>query len=311
MPWPRRWTPPQRSRFPLAAGWVIIALAVVALVNPAALEAAADEPVGVLGRVLGAALVAGFGAAIILIFHGQRYPVAPPRLINAVTLTRAQRALPDDWVHFFPERRRGGTMVIGFALLALPMLGAAVAAVVLFVLDPTHDAVMALYVAIVMGLVGVFFGWAAIRMAIGRVRGGSFGQRAMGLALGRSAVLVTGVELVAVIPWTAILGVEAKVLRLGGRRRSDAEVPTIVLHLDPAAVEADAELAAATFEAASGDPVFTISVDSSDVHPWVLWAALSFFSDPAQREPLGTTFAQRAMASWAAGVAAADRARRR
>lgn len=287
---------------------MIIALAVVALVNPAALEAAADEPVGVLGRVLGAALVAGFGAAIILIFHGQRHPVSPPRLINAVTLTRAQRDLPDDWVHFFPERRRGGTMVIGFALLALPMLGAAVAAVVVIVRDPTRDLVIAVFVAIVMGLLGVFFGWAAIRMAIGRVRGGSFGQRAMGLALGRSAVLVTGVELVAVIPWTAIRRVEATVMRLGGRRRSDAEIPTILLHLDPAAV--DAELATATSEAAPGDPVFTISADSSDVHPWVLWAALAFFADPARREPLGTTFAQRELSAWAASVAAVDRARR-
>ncbi len=311
MPWPRRWTPPQRSRFPLAAGWLIIALAVVTLVNPAALEAAADEPAGVLGRVLGAALVAGFGTAIILIFHGQRHPVSPPRLINAVTLTRAQRDLPDDWVHFFPERRRGGTMAIGFAVLALLMLGAAVSAVVVILRDPTRDIVVAAFVAIVMGLLGVFFGWAAIRMTIGRVRGGSFGQRAMGLALGRSAVLVTGVELVAIIPWTAIRRVEAKALRLGGRRGSGGEVPTIVLHLDPAAVDADTELAAATFEDSPGDPVFTITAESSDVHPWVIWAALTFFADPARREPLGTTFAQRTLASWAAGVAAVDRVRRR
>ncbi len=319
IPWPRAWAPPRRSRFPLAAGWVIVALAVAALLNPAALTAAASEPAGVLGRVLGSAVVAGFGAAVILIFAGQRPPVAPPRLINAVTLTRAQRDLPDDWVHFFPERRRGASMVAGFAALALLLLGAATAAAVVIVPDPARDTgtrVTAAVIGTVVGLAGLLFAGAAIRTGIGRMRGGSFGRRAMGLAIGRTAVLVTGVELVAVIPWSAIRRVEADAMRfapsertmLGGRRRDDAEIPTIVLHLDPAAISA--ELRAVTFEAAPGDPVFTLTADSSDVHPWVLWAALSYFSDPARRESLGTTFAQRALSSWAAGVAAADRSRR-
>ena len=320
VPWPRAWAPPRRPLFPIAAGWVVIGLAVAALVNPAALVAAAEEPAGVLGRVLGSVMVAGFGTAIILVFAGRRLPTASPRLINAVTLTRAQRDLPDDWVHFFPERRRGAGMVAGFAVLALLLLGTAAAAAGLIVPDSARDAgtrVMAAVIGAVVGLVGVLFAWAAIRVGIGRVRGGSFGRRAMGLAIGRTAVLVTGVELVAVIPWSAIRGIEADAIRLGAsgrsllgtRRRDDAEVPTIVLHLDPAAITA--ELAPVTFERAPGDPVFTLTADSSDVHPWVLWAALSSFTDPARRESLGTTFAQRALSSWAAGVTAADRSRRR
>jgi hypothetical protein len=270
--WPQRWGPSRRSR-PL---FIVIGGAATALVFAAMIPAAAREGAAVLAPV--SLVVLGAGASLL----GLRQPFGKkaPEFVDSVALTNAESMPPDSWVHFIRQRRAG--LLTTLALWSFAVVPAVlVVAAILIGTSGRPQALLGLVIALPAAVVMV---WTAVHQSIAEFRLGSFGRRPVGLTIGRSGIAMIRVGDPLYVPWGSVVSVTA--LLMGGHRRYTPPLPLIEVRLRGEETE-----------------VLTLTPAGTDVHPWVVLAALSHYLDhPADRAELGTTFGQRRLERWSAAI---------
>lgn len=270
--WPERWGPSRRSH----PRFVVLGGAAITILFAAMIPMTAPEGAAVLAPV--SLVVLGAGASLL----GLRQPFGrkAPEFVDSVALTNAESMPPDSWVHFIRQRRAGLLTLLALWSFAV-MLAVLVVAAVLAGIDGRPQALLGLVILLPAAAAMVTI---AVHQSMGEFRLGSFGRRPVGLTVGRSGVALIrgGVPLYA--PWSAIASIAA--LSMGGSSRSAPPMPMIELRLRGQETE-----------------VLTLTPAGTDVHPWVVLAALSHYLDhPADRAELGTTFAQRRLESWSAAI---------
>lgn len=225
-----------------------------------------------------------FGVACL----GAAIRVAKPRgsiqFINAVVLTEADAPPADSWVHLVGFRRANvGAVIIIFAfglgLLALTAVG------VHHVLTTSDDpeGLWRLVPAGILGALGLLITVVGVRVLIMNTRTTSVGTRPVGVAVGENGIMLNLLGLDAELPWSAIDSIESGVITVGRGRRGEQEIPTID-------IRARGKLHCLTLASLATPPVLA-------------YAALKFYLDnPALRDELGTTVAQKRFDEWHAAL---------
>ena len=276
--WPEQWQWPRANRAML--------LGVVACVVALALGAVTwNIPV-----MVASAMIGGICA---LLWGDSKVPGRTSTLVNAVTLTEATELPPDSWVHFFRERRRSVGVVVTLVAVGAALVGAGIAGWLVDRFDSAETGVLVRIVSTVIGAIGVLFVLGGTRAAVGRKRLGSFGERPLGVALGETALLFATVTGDMIVPWRDVVAVRAE-QSSGSARSSKRGVMWLRLNVR---------------RADGSDAPVMLAPASSDVHPWVTYAAIVLaVTDENFRASLGTARAQEQLDSWSAYAAARRRA---
>jgi hypothetical protein len=207
-----------------------------------------------------------------------------PHFINAVVLTRAVVQPRDSWIHFFREQgpSRWFTTCIAVAgLLAAPsLLWTAITAVSL-------DAGLWLLVIVPLLLIAVFLAFVGVLAIAKYVRFATFGQRPIGISLGRHGLTRYYLDGVDEWPWESIARVEAQGATL------DAEG------------DFTADLVIVATERPEGITYDKYDIATYESHAWLIYTAARFWAEhPEHRTELGTTFAQRRIEGWRDAIVA-------
>lgn len=241
----------------------------------------AGIPVAVAGFLT--LLVTAFAAVVGWVrLPGAARPVA---LVNAVTLTRADIAVPDSWVHFAPGR---GRRLPGVLALVLPALGLLSLAVV--VASTGHAFIdfgpFVLFLASgIGGLIGVVL---SVREIARWYRQTSFGRRPVGVAFGRTGVLLVGLGDPLFVAWDDVTDVLPT-----AAAADDPRAVTPFVRIDaPRVTRLDAT---PTLEAG---PVF-LALDALDADPVAVWSIVRAGAKRSSfRDLLGTGRAQVVIDEW-------------
>jgi len=268
-PLPRNWQ--DRGMGPLPVTAITIMTVVAAgLLAFGVLRALGGD---VLGTVLASVFYGALMAGVSVSREGGRRRIRGPVLMNAVTLTRADSAPPDSWVHFFREGLASWTL--GWALL-LGGVGSAVLLVMAGVRAIAVDAGGWLLLVVPLGLCAAILVLCGAIALIIAFRSASFARIPIGLSIGRSGISRYYVDTIESVRWEDIRAITAV-----AREDSDTEGSRSVL------IEREGE-----------DP-WRIGVDEYPTPPWVICCALRFWLEhPANRSELSSTFAQRRLEQW-------------
>lgn len=187
----------------------------------------------VAGAMVLTGLIIGLGG-IGFGFMGKR-PRGRFRFINAVVMTRAERAPVDSWVHVAPTRPLPWPLLICNALFTLAMLAALVLGVLQLVgamprMNPDTTTGAFLIALLIVLAFAAASGFLAYLNFARRWRNGRFGARPSGVALGERTVSVRVPGRDAEILWEHI--VSAEPVLMPGRRNP---VPMIRLSVSAAA----------------------------------------------------------------------------
>ncbi len=243
----------------------------------------------ITGSIYVAIVAAVFAFVCFTLWHDSRSRYRPSMLVNAVTLTTAEELPPDSWVYFLRERRRSVGLIMVFGVLGLSFGAIGVIGLVATPADKNDSTLVLRIVSVGITLFAMLFIYAAVRTAIGRKRLGSFGERPLGIALGQNALLLVTVAGVEAVAWNQIVSVRAEQLEQAGTHTRDRRP----MKLNLRARRADGTIY----------PI-TIVPESSDVHPWVTFTAISLAVTNAEfRESLGSAAAQTQLDAWAAYAA--------
>lgn len=212
---PFPWAPVE----PTFSAWKAVALGAGAAVLGALLTAqklSEGEHVHALLTVL----VFGFFSLIGFGLIPQRHPRGSFRYINATVMTRAERPTADSWVHLAPTRpARLPLLIAGTeATLALSALVVYIVLVLLGLAPLLNEDTGEggyLLALVPVALLAVASGWVTALMIGRRIRGGSFGTRPSGVALGETSVTVRVPGRDVEIPWTQIKSVTARRTAVG------------------------------------------------------------------------------------------------
>ncbi|MCE4026006.1 hypothetical protein LXM50_08475 [Microbacterium sp. Au-Mic1] len=272
-PLPRNWRDRGMGPLPVTA-MVIMAAVAAGLLTFGALHALGGDVLGaILATVFYGALMAGFSVAR----EGGRRRIRGPVLMNAVTLTRADSAPPDSWVHFFREGL--ASWALGWGLL----LGGAGSVVLLAMAGIRAVAIDAggwLLLIVPLGLCAGILVLCGVIALIIAFRSASFARIPIGLSIGRSGVSRYYLDAIESVRWEDIRSIAAV-----AREEDDTEGSRSVL-----------------IEREGRDP-WRIGVDEYPTPPWVIYAALRFWLEhPADRGELSSTFAQRRIQEWCAAA---------
>ena len=215
------------------------------------------------------------------------------RLLNAVVMTRAERAPADSWVHVAPTKALPWPFVLGIALFALGMCTALVFAVLQLIgvvprLNP-DTTIPALVIAVAGCLLFAAASGALAYLSLARKwRSGRFGARPSGVALGETAVSIRMPGRDGEIAWEHIRAVRPEII--SGHRR-----PISMIRLDlarAAGVQGNAQMLAAEG--------YTVPVDA-------LYSALRWYAaHPDARWELGRIEGERRIEGWRRDALAAE-----
>lgn len=268
-PLPRNWQ--DRGMGPMP----VTAIAIMTVVAAGLLAFGALRALGgdVLGTVLASVFYGALMAGVSVSREGGRRRIRGPALMNAVTLTRADSAPPDSWVHFFREGL--GSWTLGWGLL----LGGAGSAVLLVMAGARAVAVDAggwLLLVVPLGLCAAVLVLCGVIALIIAFRSASFARIPIGLSIGRNGISRYYLDAIESVRWEDIRAITAV-----GREDSDTEGSRSIL------IERE------------GEDLWRIGVDEYPTPPWVIYCALRFWLEhPAHRGELSSTFAQRRLEQW-------------
>lgn len=275
-----RWDP---TPYPLPRNWQERGLPPLSMTAVALMVvvAAGLLAIGVLRALVGDALATAFWAVcfgalmagISVARDGAPRRIAPPVMMNAVALTRAQQAPPDSWVHFFREGL--GTWWLGVPL-ALGGIGSGAMLTIAGVRTVADGRGGWLALIAPLGAAALaMLGLGVIALVI-RYRAASFGRIPIGLSIGRSGIARYYLDAIETVGWDDIVSVEA--MEREERQTEGARRVRI---------------------ARRGEEPWTLGVDEYSTPPGVIYAALRYWHEhPAAREELGTTFGQRRIERW-------------
>lgn len=240
------------------------------------------------GNGLGAFLAANLLGIMTMLSLGvmpQPRPRGHFRYISSIVMTRAERPTADSWVHLAPTRPLRLPFLIGMVWATLALLAAAVfAGLQVFGAIPqvntdVSSAGPALAMVFMLGL-GAIGAWLCWLLVWRRVRGGSFGRRPSGVALGESSVAVRVPGRDAEILWTDIVSVQPQTTQAGRRGQ---QITMIRLALGPGRRERVQMLSAEGY---------TVPTDA-------LYTALRWYhARPEARWELGRVEGERRIEAW-------------
>lgn len=277
----------------LVRRWPAFVWAGVAVVL-GALALAANVRGDIGGGILFASLFGGVGAALGVSYQRSGTERGLPHLINANVLTRATVMPPDSWIHFFREATLGVWLTVWWVTTGTITSASFIWTTVSIAREGGATlGLLALVIPLGLGaLVLALAGWIAVAQL---VRHGSFGQRPIGISLGRSGVIRYYMDGVDVWSWDDI----ASVSGTGHMIDKDTQDFTAMLEIEKSAHSVD------------------VTLDEYDItgyqsHPWLIYTAVRFWAEhPELRHELSTTYAQRRIEGWrnemrAAGATAVE-----
>ncbi len=240
-----------------------------------------NDYLAALGRIAFAAVFGAIAVGELWKWGGEH---GAPEFINAVVLTRAERAPEDSWVHFFRDGRTPRAVIAGMLGVTIPLLAATAWAGVLIV-RAGGGALWWLFAVAFMLLIGVIALFAMWAAAAVRRRVGSFGRRATGIAIGRSGITLHFLDDPSFIAWENVRAVTA------GTSVKDQKTGDFVPELD--------------LELENREDQW-VPIGGYEAHAWLIYCALRFWAEHAElRHELSTTFAQQRILGWRAAMAAA------
>lgn len=208
------------------------------------------------------------------------------RFINAIVMTRAERAPVDSWVHLAPTNRMRMLVLITFVWLSL---GATIVTLsslaqltgLMPVLNGDSGVGGLILGGMISCLAAVGLWWVTALMLSRNARHGTVGRRLSGIALGRTAVAVHVPGRDLEIPWTAITRILPSRLKIG----RDANVPVILFWLDPdSGVPGGRQYA----------PIESIAVPPDALYTALRW----YLAHPESRWELGRTEGAHRLDAW-------------
>lgn len=227
---------------------------------------------------VGLALATGVGLSGMLAsfgldrFDGQ---VEPPKMINAVTLTKADHQVPDSWVHFF--REKSVTLWASFIQLVTALVTIALL-VWLIILMGERDEGFMMWIPIVMGVVSVVYLAVTLANIWHRVRDSSFGRIPIGVTLGQHGIARRYLADISYVSWEQVHVVKAQA-RLKADDGSASEVVQVTHDGETVPLE--------------------VWLNDFESQPWLIYSALRFYAEnPEARRELSNTGAQKRMESW-------------
>lgn len=208
------------------------------------------------------------------------------RFINAIVMTRAERAPVDSWVHLAPTGRMRVLVLITFVWLSLGASATVLSALAqltgLMAIQNEESGVGGLVLGGTVSLFAAIGLWRVTALMLSRnARHGTVGRRPSGIALGRTAVAVHVPGRDVEIPWTAITRIQPSRLKIG----RDANVPVILFWLNPDST-------------VPGGRQF-VPIESIGVPPDALYTALRWYlAHPESRWELGRTEGAHRLDAW-------------
>ncbi len=242
------------------------------------------------GQTLRAILAANVCTVFALLAFGispRRTPKRSFRFLNSVVLTRGEQPPADSWVHVAPTRALSWPLTVGIVWGTLGLIAVAVFALLqLLGVTPrlnedagTAGLILGFLILLVLSAGGAFTSWLLIWR---RIRGGSFGTRPSGVALGQSGVAVRVPGRDVEIAWEQIVSVTPQVVAGGSARQS---VAMIKLQLARGSgIAGDAQMLAAEGYKVPTDALYTA----------LRW----YHAHPESRWELGRVEAQRRLEDW-------------
>jgi hypothetical protein len=202
----------------------------------------------------------------------------PLVLVNAMAFSKSSTPPPDQWTHFAKLRPVPWRLLTGYVVITLACLWGFLGAINL----AGDNLWQAMFPIVVCGVGALFFGWAAVASLA------SYGKRTgwphlHGLGIGRSGIALRFAADDADVPWDSVTAIGAVFTNAGHPKK--AHIPVLRVSYADTFVDLNAQILGAA--------------------PTVIYCALSYYwRNPAQREELGTTVAQKRMDRWLTQVPA-------